>query len=176
MALAERKIPEVFNKKTGGSKDTRSITDAKELEIKAEYEAGVHIVDEGMFNTISPALYAIQKLSEDIDELRRFVVSEVNSISTTQANAITANTAKTTFPGFGTSSSTALAGDTTTISTSQASEIAANTAKVSQNLATANHTMQFDVVNSRGAYTLVITIIDSSGRAPVTKTVALALK
>jgi hypothetical protein len=94
MALADRKIPEIFNKKTGGSKDVRSITDAKELEIKAEYDAGVHIADEGMFNTISPALYAIQKLSEDIDELRRFVVSEVTSISTTQANAITANTAK----------------------------------------------------------------------------------
>ena len=41
MALADRKIPDVFNKKTGGSKDTRSITDAKELEIKAEYDAGV---------------------------------------------------------------------------------------------------------------------------------------
>ena len=94
MALADRKIPDVFNKKTGGSKDARSITNEKELEIKAEYDAGVHIADEGMFNTISPALYAIQKLSEDIDELRRFVVSEVTSISTTQANAITANTAK----------------------------------------------------------------------------------
>jgi hypothetical protein len=94
MALADRKIPEVFNKKTGGSKDVRSITDAKELEIKAEYDAGVHIADDGMFNTIAPALYAIQKLSEDIDELRRFVGSEITGISTTQSNAITANTAK----------------------------------------------------------------------------------
>jgi len=111
MALADRKIPDVFNKKTGGSKDTRSITDAKELEIKAEYDAGVHIADDGMFNTIAPALYAIQKLSEDIDELRRFVGSEITGISTTQSNAITANTAK------------------TGISTSQASAITANTAK-----------------------------------------------
>ena len=94
MALADRKIPDVFNKKTGGSKDARSITNEKELEIKAEYDAGVHIADEGMFNTISPALYAIQKLSEDIDELRRFVSGEITSISTSQANAITANTAK----------------------------------------------------------------------------------
>ena len=94
MALADRKIPEIFNKKTGGSKDARSITNEKELEIKAEYDAGVHIADEGMFNTISPALYAIQKLSEDIDELRRFVSGEITSISTSQASAITANTAK----------------------------------------------------------------------------------
>ena len=141
MALADRKIPDVFNKKTGGSKDTRSITNEKELEIKAEYEAGVHIADEGMFNTISPALYAIQKLSEDIDELRRFVGSEITSISTSQANAITANTAK-----------------------------------VSQNLRTANHTMQFDVINTKGTYTLRITIVDSTNpKTPVTKTVDIRL-
>ena len=115
-------------------------------------------------------------------------------ITTNQANAITANTAKTTFPGFGTSSgtalegntsllqlgtssSTALAGNTTTISTSQANAITANTAKVSQGLATASHTMQFDVANDgRGNYTLRITIVDSSGKAPVTKTVDLTLR
>ena len=141
MALADRKIPDVFNKKTGGSKDVRSITDARELEIKAEYDAGVHIADEGMFNTISPALYAIQKLSEDIDELRRFVVSEITSITTSQANAITANTAK-----------------------------------VSQGLATANHTMQFDVINAKGVYSLRITITDSSNpKTPVTQTVDIRL-
>ena len=160
MALADRKIPDVFNKNTGASKDTRSITDAKELEIKAEYDAGVHIADDGMFNTIAPALYAIQKLSEDIDELRRFVVSEVTSITTSQANAITANTAK------------------TGISTSQASAITANTAKVSQGLATASHTMQFDVANDgRGNYILRITIVDSTNpKTPVTKTVDLTLR
>ena len=141
MALADRKIPDVFNKKTGGSKDARSITNEKELEIKAEYDAGVHIADDGMFNTIAPALYAIQKLSEDIDELRRFVSGEITSISTSQANAITANTAK-----------------------------------VSQGLATANHTMQFDVINTKGTYTLRITIVDSTNtKAPVTKTVDIRL-
>jgi hypothetical protein len=50
-------------------------------------------------------------------------------ITSAQASAITANTAKETFPGLGTSSSTALAGDTTTISGAQASAITANTAK-----------------------------------------------
>ena len=90
---------------------------------------------------------------------------------------ISSNKDKTTFPGFGTSSTTALAGDTTTISTAQASAITANTAKVSQGLNTASHTMQFDVVNSKGAYTLTITIIDSTNaKSPVTKTVTLNLK
>ena len=82
---------------------------------------------------------------------------------------------KTTFPGFGTSSTTALAGDTTTISTAQASAITANTAKVSQGLNTASHTMQFDVINAKGTYTLRITVVDSSGKAPVTKTVDIRL-
>ncbi len=100
MALGDRKIPDVFNKKTGGSKDARSITDAKELEIKAEYDAGVHVADDGMFNTIAPALYAIQKLSEDIDELRRYITAEITSITSTQASAITANTAKRTSPSW----------------------------------------------------------------------------
>ena len=77
MALGNRKISDVFNKRTGGSKDARSITDAKELEIKAEYDAGVHIADDGMFNAIAPALYAIQGLSDDIDELRRFTTNEI---------------------------------------------------------------------------------------------------
>tara|TARA_R110002020_G_scaffold147512_2_gene322925 strand:- start:3883 stop:4605 length:723 start_codon:yes stop_codon:yes gene_type:complete len=103
-----------------------------------------------------------------------------NSITTSQSNAITANTSKTTFPGFGTSSgkalegdtsllqlgtssSTALAGNTTTISTSQANAITANTAKVSQGLNTANMTMSFDVSVKRGAYTLIINVLDMSG-------------
>jgi len=44
-------------------------------------------------------------------------------------SAVVANTAKTSFPGFGTSAGTALEGDTTTISTAQANAITANTAK-----------------------------------------------
>lgn len=77
MALADRKIAEVFNKKSGGSKDARSIDTAKELEIKAQYDNGDHVNDVGMFDNIAPALYAIQKLSEDIDELRRYITAEV---------------------------------------------------------------------------------------------------
>ena len=77
MALGDRKIVEVFNKKSGGSKDARSIDTAKELEIKAQYDNGDHVNDTGMFDNIAPALYAIQKLSEDIDELRRYITAEV---------------------------------------------------------------------------------------------------
>ena len=86
------------------------------------------------------------------------LAGNTTTISTSQANAIVANTAK------------------TGISTSQASAITANTAKVSQGLATANHTMQFDVINSKGIYNLRITITDSSNpKLPVTKTVDIRL-
>ena len=176
MALASKKITDIFNKNTGGSKDAKSITDAIELEIKTKFDNGEHIEDNGMFTNLAPALYAVQQDADDIEEIRRFITSEITSITTSQANAITANTAKTTFPGFGTSSSTALAGDTTTISTSQASAITANTAKVSQGLATANHTMQFDVINTKGTYDLRITVVDSSNpKAPVTKSIDIRL-
>ena len=178
MALANRKSENIFNKNTGGDVNAKTISSSKETEIKNSFDNGDHVLDQGMFENLAPALYAIQQLSEDIEELRRFVVSEITGVTTSQANAITANTAKTgistsqasaitantaktTFPGFGTSSTTALAGDTTTISTSQASAITANTAKVSQGLATASHTMQFDVVNQKGTYFLTITVVDS---------------
>ena len=59
------------------------------------------------------------------------LAGNTTTVSTSQANAITANSAKTSFPGFGTTSGTALEGNTTTISTSQASAITANSAKVS---------------------------------------------
>ena len=92
-----------------------------------------------------------------------------------------ANTAKTTFPGFGTSSgkalegntsllqlgtssTTALAGNTTTISASQASAITANTAKVSQGLTTANTSMEFDVKGTpRTGYSLNIIVTCNDG-------------
>ena len=158
MALANKKITDIFNKNTGGSKNSKSITDAVELEIKTKFDNGEHIEDNGMFTNLAPALYAVQQVADDIEEIRRFITSEITSITTSQADAIVANTAK------------------TGISTSQASAITANTAKVSQGLATANHTMQFDVINTKGTYTLRITIVDSTNpKTPVTKTVDIRL-
>ena len=94
MALANKKITDIFNKNTGGSKDAKSITDAVELEIKTKFDNGEHIEDNGMFTNLSPALYAVQQVADDIEEIRRFIVSEITSITTSQANAIIANTAK----------------------------------------------------------------------------------
>ena len=79
MALGNRKSSDIFNKNTGDNADAKSISSAKELEIKADFEAGVHISDEGMFNNMAPALYAVQQVAEDIEELRRFVGAEVDA-------------------------------------------------------------------------------------------------
>ena len=154
MAIEDKKYNSIHGK-TGSNKNT----------MKAKFDDSMHTIAVDYPDDhpeMAAIIYQIGQLEEEIDYLR---------------GLISTNKDKTTFPGFGTSSTTALAGDTTTISTAQANEITANTAKVSQNLKTANHTMQFDVINSKGTYTLLITIIDGSNpKAPVTKTVALALK
>ena len=77
MALGNRKSSDIFNKKTGGSKDSKSIDTAKETEIKDKFDRGEHIEDAGMFENLAPALYAIQQLTEDIEELRRYITSEI---------------------------------------------------------------------------------------------------
>jgi hypothetical protein len=161
MALANKKY-EKFYETTGTGKDKinsdklSSITAAWAVD-KAE-GCAKYIEDP----VLAPLVYQLQQMQDELDELR----TEISN-----------NKDKATFPGFGTSSTTALAGDTTTISTAQANAITANTAKVSQGLATSNHTMQFDVVNTKGAYTLTITVIDSTNpKATVTKTVTLNLK
>lgn len=75
--------------------------------------------------TLAPLIYQLQQMQDEIDYLR---------------TEISANKDKTTFPGFGTSSTTVLAGDTTTITTDQASAITANTAKTSMRLGTTSTT------------------------------------
>ena len=156
MALANKKITDIFNKRTGGSKDAKSITDAKELEIKTKFDNGEHIEDNGMFTNLAPALYAVQQVADDIEEIRRFITSEITSITTSQANAITANTAK------------------TGISTSQANAIVANTAKVSQGLTTANTSMEFDVKGDpKSGYNLDVIVTCNDG---VKRSVTLPLK
>jgi hypothetical protein len=91
---------------------------------------------------------------EKIRALLHILIKSVNNssddssggISQAQADAITANTAK------------------TGITTSQANAIVANTAKVSQGLTTANTSMSFTVTSNRGAYTLNIFVACDDGR------------
>jgi hypothetical protein len=81
--------------------------------IKASFDNGEHtaLAD---FGPEAAIIYQMQQMQDEITYLR----TEISS-----------NKDKTTFPGLGTSNSTALAGDTTVISSGQASAITANTAK-----------------------------------------------
>ena len=128
MALANRKSEDIFNKKTGSDKDAKSIDTSKETEIRDQFNNGDHILDEGMFENLAPALYAVQQLAEDVEELRRYIV--------------------------------ALAPDEKPLPT----------------ISTASHTVDFTVTNSKGAYALVTTVVDSSGSKAVTKTVTTNLR
>lgn len=74
---------------------------------------------------LAPLIYQLQQMQDEINYLR---------------TEISANKDKATFPGLGTSGSTALAGDTTTISGAQASAITANTSKTSMTLGTSGST------------------------------------
>ena len=125
MALTDKKYSAVHNK-TGGDKD----------KLKANYDDGhintfADLADNGTNPEFGALIYQIQEMQEELDYLRTEISNnkDKTGITTSQANAITANTAKVSFPGLGTTNKTALAGDTTTISTSQANAITANTAK-----------------------------------------------
>ena len=130
MALNSKKYERIFSK-TGSDADKISTNSFNE--IKQDFDENRYLEDASEFSVLGPVLYQLQQMQDELDALR---------------TEISTNKDKATFPGFGTSSttalvgdtsllalgtssSTALAGDTTTISTSQASAITANTAKVS---------------------------------------------
>lgn len=160
MALANKKYEKFYETTgTGNDKiDTTKLTIAANAWAAEKAKGCADYMADAIF---APIIYQMQQMQDELDELR----SEIST-----------NKDKTTFPGFGTSSTTVLAGDTTTISTAQASAITANTAKVSQGLNTANTTMQFDVINTKGTYDLRITVVDSSNpKVPVTKSIDIRL-
>ena len=135
---------------------------------------------------LGPLVYQLQQMQDEIDYLRTEISSnkDKTGITTAQANAITANTAKTTFPGLGTSSTTALAGDTTTISTAQANEITASTtlgtklnvttrpASLTKSTAITFGEFTTTVVGKTTTYSIPITVVetDTSGKSTVTTT------
>ena len=108
------------------SKDISNETETKysrfkQAEIKTNIEERFNT---GSFND-NPYDDAIQYLKEKIDD----IITETNTQTDASGSLDTKIKAIESFPGFGTSSTTALRGNTTTISTSQANAITANTAK-----------------------------------------------
>jgi len=85
--------------------------------MKAKFDDNMHSIavdHPDDWPELAAVIYQIGQLEEEIDYLRGLISN---------------NKDKTTFPGFGTSGSTCLAGNTTTITTSQANAITTNTKK-----------------------------------------------
>jgi len=124
MALSTSKH-ESFYVTTGGGADeisAKNLTNATDGWAAEKTEGCAKYIGDPI---LGPLVYQLQQMQDEINYLR---------------TEISANKDKATFPGFGTSGSTALAGDTTTISGAQASAITANTAKTSMTLGTTGST------------------------------------
>ena len=121
-------------------------------------EGGVNVLDDTDLST-DPIVSALQTLRETIDDIQ---YNDTNHGANKLESTIAANTAK------------------VGITTTQASRIASNSSKVGFSTemptATEGHTVQISVTNSRGAYSLVFTMVDASGRDKVTKTATIALR
>ena len=122
--------------------------------IKADFDNGKHL-DVIEFGPEAAMIYQIQKMQDELDYLRTEIAlnKAKTGITSSQASAITANTAKTSMT-LGTTSSTALAGDTKLVG------IGSNT------------TLSFgDLTESRGTYSITLTA--TTGR--VSKSITLTL-
>jgi hypothetical protein len=135
MSLTNKKYSAIHNK-TGSDKDL----------LKDEFDKGhINMIadnpeDDGV---LSALVYQIQEMQEELDYLRTEILNNKNKtgITSSQASAITANTAKTSFPGLGTTSTTALAGDTKLISLGSGTTYAFS-----------------DLVENRGVFTIRLTV------------------
>ena len=87
MALGTRKSSDIFNKNTGAA-DSKTIDTATETDIQAKFDNGNHIQDAGMFENLAPVLYAIQQLTEDIEELRRYATAELTDAAQLDASTL----------------------------------------------------------------------------------------
>jgi hypothetical protein len=155
MAIEDKKYTPIHDK-----------TDGDKVKLKSEFDGG-HVTRLATNPEKEPLLaglvYQIGLLQDEIDYLR---------------TEISANRDKVTFPGFGTSSSTALAGDTTVISSDQASAIIANTAKVSLVGGTGTALSFGEMITTpppKGSKTSTYSIVMTAVESGVSKSVTLTL-
>ena len=113
MALTDKKYDK-FYKETGSGDDKITTSNKEYLKTAFEFGAthGFHdIMDDPR---IGPLVYMVQQMQDELDYLRTEISAnkDKTGITTSQANAITANTAKTSMT-IGTGATQAMAGNTT---------------------------------------------------------------
>lgn len=74
MALADKEYERMFS--TAGS-DADKIDNDKFTRIKAKFDNNEYLDDEVNFETLGPVLYQIQKMQDELDEIRRHVVNDI---------------------------------------------------------------------------------------------------
>lgn len=74
MALADKKYERIFS--TTGS-DSDKIDNSKFARIKSKFDNNEYLDDEVSFETLGALLYQIQKMQDELDEIRRHVVNDV---------------------------------------------------------------------------------------------------
>ena len=174
MTLTSKKYERIYSK-TGSDADLISTDDFNDM--KDDFDNNHYLNDIGQRKILGPVLYQIQQMQDEIDYLRTEILNNKNKtgitssqanaitantakkgITSSQESAITANTAKTSFPGLGRTSTTALAGDTKLV------------------FLGANTTYGFsDLIDNRGNFSIRVSATRDFGRGPVTKSIDLRL-
>jgi len=76
MALANKKNKTIFTK-TGSGKD--KVDDTKITELETKFANGEHIQDRGSFAQLGIVYLQLQNISEELDELRRYMTNDISS-------------------------------------------------------------------------------------------------
>ena len=181
MALTEKQYERMFST-TGSDADLMS-SDTHTL-LENRFDSNDYLKDTNHLENFGEIYFQMQKIMDELDYLRSEISTnkDKTGISTAQANAITSNTAKDGFPGFGTTAKTALAGNTTTITDTQARAISTNTTNIDNKLERRVGKNQSLIClveeDKNGDHTLVftLTIKDEKTGKTVRKTATLQLR
>ena len=124
MALSSAKHEKFYATSGGGADEvsTKNLTNITAAWKQEKTEGCAKYVEDPI---LGPIIYQLQQMQDEIDYLRTEISAnkDKTGITTEQANAITANTAKTSMT-LGTTGSTALAGDTNIVTIGSGTTIA----------------------------------------------------
>lgn len=76
MALANKKTEDLFDKTGSGKK---RMTDTKQAQVSQSFASGIINEFPGTPDSVEALIYQTKLIQEDIDEVRRFIISEVGS-------------------------------------------------------------------------------------------------
>ena len=161
MALSSAKHEKFYATSGGGADEvsTKNLTNITAAWNQEKTEGCVKYIEDPI---LGPIIYQLQQMQDEIDYLRTEISAnkDKTGITTSQANAITANTAKTSMT-LGTSGSTALAGDTNIVTIGSSTTISFG------DMITTTTTVKGKTVTT---YTIVMTVTNGGVSKTITHT------